>query len=212
MPKQEEFEIYIDLNSTALGRRQRIVQHNDICYLESIRSMAQPQTDGEDDMYQEMTACPLQNGPYSFYTSFTVPSYSNDAVFEFTPDLRIEFFDSDNDQIGCVETGTLAEISARKELEEKGQRAFVIVFLFFCLAISFCMMGHRRHRKRGERAEMKRQASMMRRFHYIRTTRSGDSSIHPSLTTSFSYGSNSSQPIPTRSPPRNMTQKEVEIA
>lgn len=143
-----------------------------------------------DDLYAhaKSSICPPRNGPYTLFTSFTLPSYSKSSDHDFVPDLRIKFFDEDRTLVGCVETGNLAEISFNKAKERKGQEFFVLSILLLCLVSTLCIIGHGRRRRKGRQAIMKKQNSMLRRFHYVQTNRNGDFS-NPSVSASRSFGS-----------------------
>ena len=183
-------DLYIDLNSTALGRIQRIYRNMSICNMNNNAAYLGGEAYG-DDLYSQAktTACPIRNGLYTFFTTFTIPPYSKDYDLDFTPDIRIEFFDEDRRLIGCVETGTLAELSSKKGKERQGRQLFIMsIVLLFLLSFIF-LMGHRRKRKRGELDKRKKQASMLRRFHYIQTSRSGEIGINPAMSPAFSTSS-----------------------
>jgi hypothetical protein len=184
--------IFIDVTTRALGKSQRVYNHTNICNDANLISWEEDNT-VEDDVYgvSQATSCPLHDGFYTFFATFTVASHGRTGDHEFTPALRIDFYDEDHQQIGCVETGSLAEIAYHKKREQQGQRFFVVSFLLLCMLSAFCLLGHRRRKKQGEQAMMKRQASAMRRFHYIQTTRSGeiDRAITSSESGSNSFGS-----------------------
>jgi len=181
------YAIFIDLNSSAMGKIQRIYNHTNICNLGTIAYWGEDK-DAGDDLYANARnpPCPLRNGPYSFFTAFTVPQYSKDPDLELTPDIRVHFFTAERVPVGCVETGSLAEVAFNEGMERRGERFFGISFVIFIVVFAFFLMGHQRKRNQNVRAKMKLQASMMRRFHYIRTTRSGEISSTPSITPSLS--------------------------
>ncbi len=188
--------IFIDVTSRALGKLQWVHNTTNICNMANLMYWGDDETVG-DDIYAsaQSNACPLHDGSYTFIATFTIPSYARDTDFVFTPALRVDFYEEDRKQIGCVETGTLAEVAFRKNRQRQGQRFFVMSFLVFGFISALCLLGHRRKRKEGEQANMKRQASMMRRFHYVQTTHSGEASppLSSSDSGSFSYG-NSERP------------------
>lgn len=190
--------IFIDFTSRALGKLQRVHNHSNVCNFANLVYWGDDQVVG-DDLYASATStvCPLRDGPYTLFTTFTVPTYTKDTDFEFTPALRVDFYNEDRKQIGCVETGTLAEVSYRKKRERQGQRFFVLSFFLFCLVAAFCLLGHRRRRKQGEHATIKRQASMMRRFHYVQTTRSGEIAPVVSSSESGSFSHSNSERMAT---------------
>lgn len=197
-----ETTILMDLTTRALGKSQRVYNRTNICNDANLVSWG-------DDTYgtSQATTCPLHDGFYTFFATFTVASHAKNADHDFTPALRIDFYDEDHQQIGCVESGSLAEIAYHKKREQQGQRFFVVSFLLLCMLSAFCLLGHRRRKKQGEHANMKRQASMMRRFHYIQTTRSGEigQALNSSESGSNSFGSGE------RSPPRTPTMPEVDL-
>ena len=147
-----------------------------------------------DDLYANAVTspCPMKDGLFSVFISFTIPYTSKDATLKLTPDLRIRFFDASNNKLGCVETGDLAKTAFSQSMERKGQQFFLFSFLLLCLLLTFCILGHQRRRRKHERAAVKKHASIMRRFHYIQTSQSGEVQLMttmPSLQASYSRGS-----------------------
>lgn len=200
----DDLDIYVDVNSYGFGRKEKIWNETSICdfsYLFYQGDDYQKPYGYDDDLFRwaddfygndGSNACPLKDGPYTLVTSFEVPEY-NGVDVDFTPALRIRFNSYDSDQMkslaGCVETGSWARLSHNRQKQKRGQRLFSAAFFIFVVSFGLCLYCHRRKRKEGERAQVKRAASMMRRFHYIRSTRSGDVSLsQSSMSGSFAYG------------------------
>jgi hypothetical protein len=193
--------ISIDVEARVLGKKIYLHNRTSICNYETISYWGERESGsdvGEDDVYAndaDTSPCPLQDGPFSLYISFTVPYTSKDAILKVTPDLRVRFFDEYHNKVGCVETGDLAKVTSSRSMQRKGRHIFVLSIMLFCVLITICFMGHQRRRRKEERAAVKKQASIMRRFHYIQTTRSGEVQMtySPSLHGSFSIASDGSR-------------------
>jgi len=172
-----------------------IENRTSICDLESVSKWTEGEYSSTDDDVNEnaaTTPCPTQDGLFSVFITFSVPYTSKDATLKLTPDLRIRFFDASNNKLGCVETGDLAKTAFSQSMERKGQQFFLYSFLLLCVLLTFCLLGHQRRRRKHERAEVKKHASIMRRFHYIQTTQNGEVQLMttmPSLQVSYSRGS-----------------------
>ena len=188
-------EIFIDIEARILGKKMYIENRTSICDLESVSYWAEEDyvSTGDDEYTNAVTSpCPTQDGLFSVLISFTVPYTSKDATLKLTPDLRIRFFDGSNNKLGCVETGDLAKTASSQSLEQKGQQFFLFSFLLLCVLLTSCVLGHQRRRRKHERAEVKKHASIMRRFHYIQTAQSGEVQLMttmPSFQGSYSRGS-----------------------
>lgn len=193
--KRDNTTIYIDLEARVMGKKVYLYNHTSLCNVDSVAYWGD-RNEG-DDVYSNalLNACPIQNGMFGLFFNFQVPETSRDASLELTPDIRVRFYDVSRNKIGCVESGDLAKYAFSREMEQKGQRFFVFSILLFCGLFAFCMIGHQRRQRREERKAVKKQASRMRRFHYIQTSRSGEVQMttSPSIQPSFSYESGSSR-------------------
>jgi hypothetical protein len=176
-----DFSIDIRIDATFFGYTSEIRNQTNLCDFRSFSYVGAT----DDDRYSP--TCPLRTGPYELFTSFTVPQFTKAEDLSFTPDLHIEFFDADSDDddgetlIGCVETGAKAASAIR---QKQGETLLIICTLIFVSTFAICLFGHRRRRKAEELAEASKQAAIIRRFHYMRTSRNG--SVIPNLATTTS--------------------------
>jgi hypothetical protein len=154
----------ITIEASFYGYKATIQDQRNLC---DFGSLTYSTTDEEADPYQ--TACPLKKGNYELFTSFTVPRFWRDQELDFTPDLYLEFVAAeDGRQVGCAETGTLATTNRNRRRSIIGMRALWISFFVFGLVFSICLVGHRRKKRMGDKS-----ASVIRRYHYRKTTRNG---------------------------------------
>jgi hypothetical protein len=146
-----------------------------------------------DDLYAhaDTSPCPIQDGLFALFISFTVPYTSNDTTLKLTPDLRVRFYDGSNNGIGCVESGDLARVAFSRSMERRGRRFFFLSVLLLCMLISFCVFGDQRRRRKEARAAVTKRASIMRRFHYIQTTQTGEVQMTTSSSLQASYSRDS---------------------
>jgi hypothetical protein len=162
------FSVQISIDASSFGYTSEIRNQTNLCQFRSLSFAGAT----DDDMY--IPACPLQEGPYELFTSFNVPQFFKDDELDFTPDLHIEFYDGITlEQIGCVETGTLAQMAINLRLQKRGERFFVMCIFIFISVFAICLIGHRRRRQAGVNAQANKKASIIRRFHYRRTARNG---------------------------------------
>lgn len=181
------YDIMLSISSSLFGKMETIRNATDLCNFSNLAYWG-----GDidaDDLYANAitTPCPLKNGPYSLFTSFTVPSYMKDSYFDITPDIHLEFTRDDKREgrglIGCVETGTLAEVGFSKSMERRGERFFVLSILIFCLIFACCLLGHRRQREEAARRRRRQKQSMQRRFHYLQQVHSREMDTNHTATT-----------------------------
>jgi hypothetical protein len=187
-------ELYIDIEARVLGKKVYVQNRTSLCNLDDVTYWGETDdsSGGDDrDAAADASPCPVQDGEFLVLISFTVPYTSKDARLTSTPDLRVRFYDDSSNIIGCVETGDLGKVTFGRSMERRGQRFFLLSVLLLCFLISFCLLGNQRRRQRQERAAVNKRASIMRRFHYIQTTQSGEVQMttSPSLQQSFSRGS-----------------------
>lgn len=186
--KMKNYSIDITIDASFYGHSTRIRNHTTLCQFRSLSFTGET----DDDLYTP--SCPLRKGPYELFSSFTVPHFfkGNEEV-PFTPELRIEFHDNSSGLlVGCVESGALGQYSHGKRQSKRGERMFIFCFLGLVVVFATCLIGHRRRRRAGEKEEAKKKASIVRRFHYRRSTRSGTvtpPNINPSISDGSSVGS-----------------------
>lgn len=138
---------------------------------------------GGDDYYGNRNgACPLlREGPYQFYTAFTVPDFlQNDGdssnQMDFTPDLQLKFYDESYNRIGCVETGSLAMYAEGQARRKRGQRLFMFAMFVLVISSSVCFMIYRRRRVAKEFKANRNRRRHMRRIHYLHSSSTSQSS------------------------------------
>jgi len=186
------------MEARILGKRFYLYDGTNLCDFDEVSYWGErdDQSTMMDDLYTNANTnpCPIQDGSYSIFISFTVPSTSKDSTLKITPDFRVRFYSdsSKKKKVGCVESGDLAKVAVSQSRHRKGQQFFLLSMLVLCTLLFFCMMSHQRRRRRQERDEVKKHASIMRRFHYIQTTQFGEVQMMttlPSLHVSYSRGS-----------------------
>lgn len=153
------------------GKQKTIWEPSNICMFRDLDYIG----NGDDDSMRG-SGCPLIEGAYELFTSFTVPKFSRDTDIKFTPSLHIEFYDFVKDSqplIGCVESGTLGQIAREKREAAQGQSLLIMFTVLFVVGFAGCLLGHRRSCKRSERVETNRKNAMIRRFHYRRSVQNG---------------------------------------
>lgn len=148
---------------------EAVLESTSLCDLPHDTLVAKSKS-GDDDGYD---TCNLILGKYRAYLNFTVPDFGfDDYDLSFTPDLRIQFFDSiDNFKIGCVETGTLAEKSLRFQREKKAAYVFMVCIVLFVLVFSILLCWFKGNKPLSDIDIANKRA--LRRFHYRRTTKNG---------------------------------------
>lgn len=163
--------VNITINASLYGYTKTIRNATDLCSFGSLY-FTKEESDGGDNDYQP--SCPLRKGSYELFTGFTVPRFSRDTQQEFTPDLYLEFLDADDGTLlGCAQTGIYAELERNRRRAAWGVRLFVICVTVFVTTFGICIIGHRRKRRRVNLLGEQKNASMIRRYHYHRTTRNG---------------------------------------
>lgn len=159
--------VLIDLTTMYAGTKVTIVEAQSLCEMEKIILIEKSQkgNDDDDDAYME-DGCSLVLGKYRIFLNFEVPDFGfHDCELTFTPDFRIQFFDSsDNFKIGCVDTGSLANMEIRSNKAMKGEHVFMAV-IFFLFLVMFCIYSKCREKKRLSPIDRANRRAL-RRFHY----------------------------------------------
>jgi hypothetical protein len=201
--------IYLSMQAYYYGRTATIRDRTDVCSYSNLGFI------GNDGSFYQSTEgnslCPLRSDvPYLLLTSFTVQQLPRDANLEFTPDLIMWFYATPEDydtsgssssRIGCVETGTLAQVALNQRRSTRGAVALIVSIFCFVTTFGLCLHGFSGRRRRDEAgwSEPNRLASMVRHYRYRRTNRSGSVSLTPSLRKGRSVGSGSQSGGPTSS-------------
>ena len=159
------------------------MESTSLCALSyEVLSPSSTRRNDDDDVHNDEQTCHLVLGKYRAYLNFTVPNFGfHDNGFQFTPDLRIKFFDSsDHFKIGCVESGSLAERANRINRDKRATNVFMLSVVIFVLvfAILLCCFKGRKQLSYIDLANRR----ALRRFHYRQTTQSG-SVQHQDMTT-----------------------------
>jgi hypothetical protein len=165
-------KVEVKISSMYGGRMETVMDSISLCVLPYDILAARSQKDDDDDSNVDDT-CNLILGKYRAYLNFTVPDFGfNDCELLFTPDLRIQFFDStDHFKIGCVETGTLAKKSLQSRREKRAALAFMICIIIFVLVFSIMLFWFKGKKALSDIDIANKRA--LRRFHYMRTTKNG---------------------------------------
>lgn len=133
--------VLIDLTSMYAGTVVTIQEAKSLCMLERMVLVEKSEKDDDDDGYVN-EECRLVLGKYRTVLNFEVPDFGfSDCELKFTPDFRIQFFDSsDNFKIGCADTGSTARMEIRSKESTRAQRVFItcIFILSLVLAFAFC--------------------------------------------------------------------------
>jgi hypothetical protein len=193
------------------GRTATIRDRTDVCTYSNLGFL------GNDGSFYHSTEgnslCPLRsNVPYLLLTSFTVQQLSRDSSLEFTPDLIMWFYATPEDydaigsstststqsssRIGCVQTGTLAQVALNQRRSTRGAVALIASIFCLFITVGLCYHGFSGRRRRRDSAtaglsEPNRLSLLVRQYHYRRTNHSGSVSLAPSLRKGNSVGSRS---------------------
>lgn len=123
----------------------------------------------------DAVSCPSP-GTYSVETYFTVPTIS-DYSFHYTPDIRLSFYDSSGNRLGCGTTGTVALHRTADDKAVKGIWALGISCIAFCLVFSVLLYLSYRRKKRLEQLQLTERKSNSsngnNRYQYFRTLPNG---------------------------------------
>eukprot|EP00934_Nitzschia_sp_Nitz4_P003173 Nitzschia sp. Nitz4//scaffold45_size130396//59703//60671//NITZ4_003449-RA/size130396-snap-gene-0.124-mRNA-1//1//CDS//3329552398//3163//frame0 len=173
--------IWASVDTFQSDTRLRVLNRTSICSVGTLRDL---DVDYNTDDYYYATLesgyCKAHNAPFSWTLSslMTVPDSETKKIrsADMAPGLRIQFYSDEagEELVGCVETGWLAKRTIRKDLQQKGERIFVASVLGVATVLGVCVLLNERKRRLHHRAQLKRKASMMRRFHYIRNNQAGE--------------------------------------
>ena len=106
------------------------------------------------------TACP-SIGSYRIRKYFTVAAPSQDRELQYTPDLKVDIYrQSDNELIGCVETGTPATTNVAARHSKHGEIALSVAVALFVVCFGVLLYLSYRRKKRLEKSVTDRQ------YHY----------------------------------------------
>ena len=106
------------------------------------------------------TACPSK-GSYRIRKYFTVAAPSQDRELQYTPDLKVDIYrQSDNELIGCVETGTPATTNVAARHSKHGEIALSVAVALFVVCFGVLLYLSYRRKKRLEKSVTDRQ------YHY----------------------------------------------
>lgn len=161
----------IRVSSVYSGNSEVVMDATNLCLLsyEILSAKSSRWNNGDDDH-----VCNLVLGKYRAYLNFTVPDFGfNDNELQFTPDLRVKFFDStDHFKIGCVESGSLAERALRITRDKRATEAFMLCVVIFALifAILLCCFKGRKQLSDIELANRR----ALRRFNYRQAAKNGN--------------------------------------
>jgi hypothetical protein len=179
------------MKSHYYGRSATILNRTDICshsnfgYIdESDGSFHSPSyyNDNDNDIENyggsgiSNGLCPMRTDMhYMFLASFTVQELrSRNSNWKFTPDLSVAFFLSDDDEsssislIGCVETGTKAQLAIDEKRARNGAMALILSIVFLVAMFALCLHNENQQRRSVKLLEHERMTSMIRRYRYRR--------------------------------------------
>jgi hypothetical protein len=183
--------IYMSMESYHNGKTAIIRERTDVCSYSNLGFV------GNDGVYYQLSegnVCPLRaDVHYLLLTSFTVQDMSQRGR-EFTPDLVVVFYANEDEYsvpVGCAETGTLAQIALNEKRSDRGVIALILSITCFAMTFGICLYVYRRRERAADAIENNRIASMIRRYQYRRTNRSGAVSLSPSLPNVDSFDNSS---------------------
>lgn len=194
--------VYMSMQTQYHGRSATIRNRTDICsysnfgYIdERDGTFYSPSFHDDDDNQNEddensdsssssssSSLCPIKTGVhYMLLTSFTVQeSSSRKSNWEFTPDLSMLFFLSDDESsplVGCVETGTKAQQALDRQRARDGVVALISSIFLFVIVFAYCLHNQGQQKRAVNMLENNRAATMIRRYHYRRDTSSRSGSM-----------------------------------
>lgn len=201
------------------GRNLTIRNRTDVCSYPNLGLV------GKDGFYYEATEegslCPLRSDVhYLLLTSFTVPElFHRDAIVEFVPELMLFFHatpDDNSPMIGCVETGTMAQISLERQRANRGAIALFVSIVCFVGTFALCLHGYSKRRRAAELLETNRVASAIRQSRYRKENPNnleGAVSLVPSLSEGRPLGSSSGgmgrSMSSSHDPPRSRSERTI---
>lgn len=178
----------VRISSIYSGSAEVVMHSTSLCSLsyEVLLAKSSRRNNDDDDVNNDDQTCHLVLGKYRAYLNFTVPDFGfNDNELQFTPDLRVKFFDStDHFKIGCVESGSLAERALRIKRDKRATEAFMICVVIFVsvFAILLCCFKGRKQLSDVDLANRR----ALRRFNYRQTMRNGTMQNEENMATSVS--------------------------
>lgn len=163
--------INITIKASFYGYTAVIRNRTDLC---EFGNLGYTSDDDDDTNSNYAPSCPLRKGQYQLYTAFTVPQFIPDKEVSFTPDIYLEFTDANDDHLlGCATTGAMATLDRGRRKSIRGARIFAVSVVLFCTTFAVCLIGHRRKKRGAHLLGSQKNASIIRRYHYRRTTRNG---------------------------------------
>ena len=120
--------------------------------------------------YQDNLQCPMA-GQYTLKTSYRVPTI-RDYTFQYTPDVKLTFFNQQGRRVGCATTGTAALHRVADRQATRGLVALGISVVAFCVIFALLLYLSYRRKKRLEFRHQKKAAEKMS-YHYFKTLPSG---------------------------------------
>ncbi|KAG7352707.1 hypothetical protein IV203_008755 [Nitzschia inconspicua] len=212
--------IYMSMEAFSHGRNVTIQNRTDVCSFPNLGFV------GKDGVYYESSEngglCPLRSDlHYLLLTSFTVPElFHRDAIVEFIPNLMLLFYatgDPSSPVIGCVETGTMAQLSLEHQRANQGAVALFVSIVCFVGTFALCI--HRYSSQRRQDADVSgtsRMASIIRRNRYRKNNPNnldGSISLVPSLSEgrpiSSSSGNVGRSMSSSHDPPRSRSERTI---
>jgi hypothetical protein len=167
--------INITIKASFYGYTAVIRNRTDLCEFGSLAYTSDDDDDTNTNNNNNYApSCPLRKGQYQLYTAFTVPQFIPDEQLHFTPDMYLEFTDADDGHLlGCAKTGAMATLDRGRRKSIRGARIFAASVVLFCTTFAVCLIGHRRKKRGSHLLDSQKNASIIRRYHYRRTTRNG---------------------------------------
>lgn len=166
--------INITIEASFYGYTAVIRNQTDLCEFGSLAYTSGDDDDTNNYNNNYAPSCPLRKGQYQLYTAFTVPQFIPDKEVHFTPDMYLKFTDADDGHLlGCAKTGAMATLDRGRRKSIRGARIFAASVVLFCTTFAVCLIGHRRKKRGSHLLGSQKNASIIRRYHYQRTTRNG---------------------------------------
>mmetsp|Transcript_23076 Transcript_23076/g.56923 ORF Transcript_23076/g.56923 Transcript_23076/m.56923 type:complete len:290 (-) Transcript_23076:445-1314(-) len=177
----------VRISSIYSGNSEVVMDSTSLCLLSyEVLSAKSRRRSNDDDVNNDDQICNLVLGKYRAYLNFTVPDFGfNDNELQFTPDLRVKFFESTNHfKIGCVESGSLAERALRITRDKRATEAFMLCIVIFVAVFATLLCCFKGRKQLSDIDLANRRA--LRRFHYRQTTRNGSVQSEEDMVTSVS--------------------------
>jgi hypothetical protein len=166
--------INMTIEASFYGYTAVIRNQTDLCAFGSLAYTSDDDDDANYNSNNNAPSCPLRKGQYQLYTAFTVPQFIPDTEVHFTPDIYLEFTDADDGHLlGCATTGAKAALDRGRRKSIRGARIFAVSVVLFCTTFAVCLIGHRRKKRGSHLSGSQKDDSIIRRYHYRRTTRTG---------------------------------------